>query len=169
MFRKQSGLSPPSPPPSSAKRQKDCSRERFYALFHESKKIICPAHAAHVGHMIGITPSTACELLPPPAGGPPPSKREVWGFAGQGLRPCRRLHIGALRSPLSPFARPLETLLFEPFKLTGAANIKNGRAMRAPTVYCGVTDGCKCISQLQFPSPKTSLIEGGGPPQRWKE
>ena len=44
-----------------------------------------------------------------PRGGPPPSKREVWGFAGQGLRPCRRLHIGALRSPLSPFARPLET------------------------------------------------------------
>ena len=38
-------------------------------------------------------------------GGPPPSRREVWGFAGQGLRPCRRLYIGALRSPLSPFAR----------------------------------------------------------------
>ena len=35
-----------------------------------------------------------------PRGGPPPSRREVWGFAGQGLRPCRRLHIGALRSPL---------------------------------------------------------------------
>ena len=46
-----------------------------------------------------------------PRGGPPPSKREVWGFAGQGLRPCRRLHIGALRSPLSPFARLLEGLL----------------------------------------------------------
>ena len=27
--------------------------------------------------------------------------------AGQNLRFCRRLHIGALRSPLSPFARPL--------------------------------------------------------------
>ena len=44
-------------------------------------------------------------------GGSPPSRREVWGFAGQGLRPCRRLHIGALRSPLSPFARLLEGLL----------------------------------------------------------
>ena len=41
--------------------------------------------------------------------------------------------------------------------------------MRVPTVYGGATDGCKCISQLQFPSPKTSLFEGGGPPQRWKE
>ena len=27
----------------------------------------------------------------------------------------------------------------------------------------GAPDGCKCISQLQFPSPKTSLLEGGGP------
>ena len=35
-----------------------------------------------------------------PQGGPPPSMREVWVFAGQGLRPCRRLPIGALRSPL---------------------------------------------------------------------
>lgn len=35
--------------------------------------------------------------------------------------------------------------------------------MRAPTVYGGATDGCKCISQLQFPSPKPSLLEGGGP------
>ena len=34
---------------------------------------------------------------------------EDWeGFAGQGLRPCRRFHIGALRSPLRPFARSLE-------------------------------------------------------------
>ena len=29
--------------------------------------------------LIELTPSTACELLPPPAGGPPPSRREVWG------------------------------------------------------------------------------------------
>ena len=99
----------------------------------ETKKIICPAHAAHVGHMIGLTPSTAANSFHR-CGGPPPSMREVWGFAGQGLRPCRRLDIGALRSLLRPFASPLETLLFEPFKLTGAANIKNGRAMRAPTV-----------------------------------
>ena len=41
------------------------------------------------------------------------------------------------------------------------------------------TQRCKHISQLQFPAdilptfdfppPKTSLLEGGGPPQRWKE
>ena len=49
-----------------------------------------------------------------PRGGPPPSRREVWGFAGQGLRPCRRLNIGALRSPLSPFARPLEAFYTTP-------------------------------------------------------
>ena len=62
------------------------------------------------------------ERLPPsadsfhrPRGGPPPSMREVWGFAGQGLRPCRRLHIGALRSPLSPFAPTRRHLLVSPF------------------------------------------------------
>ena len=30
----------------------------------EKKKIICPARAAHVGHMIGLTPSTACGRSP---------------------------------------------------------------------------------------------------------
>ena len=42
---------------------------------------------------------------------PLPRRGRSGGFAGQGLRPCRRLNIGALRSPLSPFARPLEGLL----------------------------------------------------------
>ena len=46
-------------------------------------------------------------------GGSHPSRREVWGFAGQGLRPCRRLDIGALRSPLSPFA-PSRNLVYNP-------------------------------------------------------
>ena len=46
-------------------------------------------------------------LLPPPANSfhrlravPLPRGGRSVGFAGQGLRPCRRLHIGALRSPL---------------------------------------------------------------------
>ena len=53
------------------------------------------------------TPSTA---TPSTARGAVPSLKEgrSGGFDGQGLRPCRRLHIGALRSPLSPFARLLE-------------------------------------------------------------
>ena len=48
----------------------------------ETKKIICSAHAAHVGHMTGdLVQSFPAPrgLLPPPAGGPPPSRREVWG------------------------------------------------------------------------------------------
>ena len=40
------------------------------------------------------TPSTAHGAVPLPRRG------RSWGFAGQGLRPCRRLDIGALRSPL---------------------------------------------------------------------
>ena len=44
---------------------------------------------------------------------PPHSPQAMQSFpirlrARQNLRFCRRLHIGALRSPLSPFARPLE-------------------------------------------------------------
>ena len=41
----------------------------------------------------GRTPSTAAAV-------PLPRRGRSWGFAGQGLRPCRRLPIGALRSPL---------------------------------------------------------------------
>ena len=49
-------------------------------------------------------------------GFPRPSPVEKFPFStppgspvGQALRPCRRLHIGALRSPLSPFAPLKET------------------------------------------------------------
>ena len=41
----------------------------------------------------GRTPSTAAAV-------PLPRRGRSWGFAGQSLRPCRRLDIGALRSPL---------------------------------------------------------------------
>ena len=59
-------------------------------------------------------------------GGPPPSMREACGFAGQGLRPCRRLHIGALRSPLSPFARPLEDSIQPRVQGRNPARFKGG-------------------------------------------
>ena len=75
--------------------------------------LMCVGHMMHMKHMKfekGFFERTAganafqrmgYELLPPSADGPPPSKREVLrGCAGQGLRPCRRLDIGALRSPL---------------------------------------------------------------------
>ena len=35
-----------------------------HANSSETKKIICPAHAAHDGHMIGLTPFTACGRSP---------------------------------------------------------------------------------------------------------
>ena len=55
----------------------------------------------------GRTPSTAAAV-------PLPRRGRSWGFAGQSLRPCRRLDIGALRSPLSPFARPLGAIYTTP-------------------------------------------------------
>ena len=70
------------------------------------------------GYMTGkhcaLTPSTAA-AVPLPRGG------RSGGFAGQGLRPCRRLDIGALRSPLSPFA---------PARRVVITSGINGRAMR---------------------------------------
>ena len=69
---------------------------------------MCRAYDAYEAYEVWkglfLTPSTAgnsfhrLRAVPLPRGG------RSWGFAGQGLRPFRRLHIGALRSPLSPFA-----------------------------------------------------------------
>ena len=85
----------------------------------------------------------------------PPSMREVWGI--------RRSRPSALPSiAYRGFAVAPMTLRALARKVVITSEI-NWRAMRAPTVYGGATDGCKCISQLQFPSPKTSLLEGGGP------
>ena len=64
-------------------------------------------------------PLGLAERVPRPQaveGVPRPSPVEKFPFStppgspvGQALRPCRRLHIGALRSPLSPFAPLKET------------------------------------------------------------
>ena len=85
---------------------------------------MCVGHMMHMKHMKfgkGFFERTAganafqrmgYELLPPPAGRSPSLDE-----GGLGASPVkafgldRRLHIGALRSPLSPFARPLEGLL----------------------------------------------------------
>ena len=100
------------------------------------------------------TPSTAC--------GRSPSLEE----GGLGLRRSRPTALPSIA--YRGFAVAPMTLRAPSRRVIITSEI-NGRAMRAPTVCVGATDGCKCISQLQFPSPKTSLFEGGGPPQRWKE
>ena len=73
---------------------------------------MCPVYVGRK-KIFGVK-ATGSNSFHRPRGGPPPSRREVWGFAGQGLRPCRRLDIGALRSPLLPFARPLEDFYTTP-------------------------------------------------------
>ena len=108
-------------------------------------------------------------------GGPPPSKREVFGERKS--RACRMSAV-APKTLRAPSRRGVV--------ITSGTN---GRAMRAPTGYGDAAVGCKRISPLRFlprcrgahrapadiiqtfdfSTPKTSLFEGGGPPQRWKE
>ena len=125
--------------------------------FPETKKIICPMHAAHVGHMIGDlvqsfprsprTPSTACELLPPPAGGPPPSRREVWGEGNRAFVECRRARdarpynvaencncemclqrrVASLQPSVAP-PSPVGARIARPFYLRCYNNLSSGRA-----------------------------------------
>ena len=97
-----------------------CPPRRICIIMSDEERLSCenPVHMLrmlHVLHMSNTYPkktfgikATGTNSFHRLRGGSTPSKREVWGFAGQGLRPCRRLDIGALRSPLSPFAHPLE-------------------------------------------------------------
>ena len=72
-----------------------------------------------------------------PRGGPPPSRREVWGL--------RRSRSSALTSiAYRGFAVAPITLRAPSRKVVITSEI-NGRAMRAPTEYSGATNGCKCI------------------------
>ena len=74
-------------------------------------------------------------------GGPPPSKREVFGL--------RRSRPPALPSiAYRGFAVAPMTLRAPSRKVVITSGI-NGRAMRAPTVHGGAADGCKCIKPLQ--------------------
>ena len=126
-----------------------CGKRTQY-LEKREKNIIClmcVGHMMHMKHMkfgrgFFLTPSTA-------AGGPPPSRREVWGF--------RRSRPTALPSiEYRGFAVAPMTLRAPSRKVVITSEI-NGRAMRAPTGDGGATDGCndatlrcKHISQLQF-------------------
>ena len=102
-------------------------------------------------------------LFPPPTDSfhrlrtvPLPRRGRSGGFAGQGLRPCRRLDIGALRSPLYPFARPLEGLLLTRRGRTGAQCAPlRGTAMQPSVANASnccndAAQRCKRISPLRF-------------------
>ena len=131
---------------------------------------VCRAYdvyeAYEVWKRLFLTPSTARGAVPLPRRG------RSWGFVGQGLRPCRRLHIGSLRSPLSPFARP-----YGGRRCNRRLQIHLTVAMMQPSVAntshsCNFPPRCRgahrapadILQTLDFPSPKTSLLEGGGPP-----
>ena len=97
---------------------------------------------------MGVTPSTACGRSP---------SLEEGGLGLRRSRPTALPSIGYRGFAVAPIT------LRAPARRVVITSGINGRAMRAPTGDGGATDGCKCISQLQFPSPKTSLFEGGGP------
>ena len=112
--------------------------------FPETKKIICPAHAAHVGHMMGDLvqsfPANSfhrCVNSFHRCGGPPPSRREVWGLRRS--RPPALPSIGYRGFAVAPIT--LRALSRKVVITSGT----NGRAMRAPTGDGGATDGCKYI------------------------
>ena len=87
-----------------------------------------------VGERGGII---VCGLLSPPAGGPPPSKREVLGFRRS--KPAALPSIGYRGFAVAPI-----TLRALARKVVITSEI-NGRAMRAPTVSGGAADGCKFV------------------------
>ena len=70
-------------------------------------------------------------------GGPPPSRREVWGL--------RRSRPPALPSIEYRGFAVAPITLRAPSRRIVITSGTNGRAMRAPTVYGGTTDGCKYI------------------------
>ena len=74
-------------------------------------------------------------------GGPPPSKREVFGLRRS--RPPTLPSIAYRGFAVAPI-----TLRAPSRKVVITSGI-NGRAMRAPTEYGDATDGCKCIQPLQ--------------------
>ena len=120
------------------------------------------------------TPSTVCGLLPPSADSfhrprtpstavavPLPRRGRSWGFAGQGLRPCRRLDIGALRSPLWTLRASYRRVVV--ITVTGAAIYETGAQcapLRGTTMQPSVANAsnrcndaaqrCKRISPLRF-------------------
>ena len=81
-----------------------------------SEKSALTLHMLHMLHVSGVCrkkkdirrKSNGFELLPPLRRSPSLEEGGLRGSPVKAFRPCRRLDIGALRSPLSPFVRPLE-------------------------------------------------------------
>ena len=131
------------------------------------------------------------ELLPPPEnsfhrprGGPPPSRREVFGVENRRSVECRReiatvrcvcngwlhhcngwLHLQPSVAPPSPVGARIARPFIPDVIITLRAGARRVIGATAKPLYpIDVKAG-----GLDRRSPKTSLLEGGGPPQRWKE
>ena len=172
----------------------------------ETKKIICPMHAAHVGHMIGdwFNLSPLPKDLPHRGRG---TARRRWkefvtltrlrgiaamrcicncglyccrlgdgesSSADDGTRSARPRGLGGdfeflpLKSPRNPIT-PIETSRVSTLHPGLYKNLRESarRVIGATAKPLYAIDG-KAVG-LDRRIPKTSLLEGGGPPQRWKE
>ena len=85
------------------------------------------------------------ELLPPPTGRSPSLEEGGLGFRRS--RPSALPSIGYRGFAVAPMTlrAPARNIVVITVQINGCGNIRNGRAMRAPTEYGGATNGCKCI------------------------
>ena len=116
-----------------------------------SEKSALTLHMLHMLHMSDMLKekdirrkSNGFELLPPLRRSP--SLKEG-GLGFRRSRPPALPSIGYRGFAVAPITlrAPSRNIVVITVQINGCGNIRNGRAMRAPTVYGGATDGCKYI------------------------
>ena len=117
-----------------------------------SEKSALTLHMLHMLHVSGVCrkkkdirrKSNGFELLPPLRRSP---SLEEGGLGFRRSRPSALPSIayrGFAVAP-KPLRAPARNIIVITVQINGCGNIRNGRAMRAHTVYGGATDGCKYI------------------------
>ena len=106
--------------------------------FHRLRAVPLPRRGRSLGRGIGswwnVGGRAMRELLPPPAGGPPPSKREVFGEGNRELAECRRVRDA--RTPSTACGR--------------SPSLEEGGLWGGESGVCRMSAGnCNCEMRLQ--------------------